>query len=79
MELKHVETFLTIMKEGSFTRAAECLGYTQSSMTAHIHALEEALSVKLFERLSRQNTPTAAAQEFLPHARELSPTPIRWV
>lgn len=71
MELRHVETFLTIMKEGSFTRAAECLGYTQSSMTAHIHALEEALSVKLFERLSRQNTPTAAAQEFLPHAREL--------
>lgn len=71
MEIKHIRTFLTIMKEGSFTKAAECLGYTQSSITAHIHALEEALSVKLFERLSRQNVPTSAALELLPYAKEL--------
>jgi DNA-binding transcriptional LysR family regulator len=71
MEIKHIETFLAIMKEGSFTKAAELLGYTQSSMTAHIRTLEKDLSVKLFERLSRLNTPTAAAWEFLPYAEGL--------
>lgn len=71
MELKQVETFVSIMKEGSFAEAARRLGYAQSSVTAHVRLLEESLAVRLFEKRSRLNVPTEAALSFLPYAREM--------
>lgn len=36
MEIRHLKTFLTIVEKGGFTKAAEYLGYAQSTITSHI-------------------------------------------
>lgn len=41
MEIRHLITFQTIIEIGSYTGAASQLGYTQSTITAHIQSLEE--------------------------------------
>lgn len=40
MEIRHLVTFQAILETGSYTGAAVNLGYTQSTLTAHIQALE---------------------------------------
>lgn len=50
MDLKTIKTFKTIVRLGSFQRAAEELNYAQSTVTTHIKNLEEELNVVLLER-----------------------------
>ncbi|OZB95364.1 LysR family transcriptional regulator [Paenibacillus sp. XY044] len=50
MDIRTIKTFQTIMKLGSFQRAAEDLQYGQSTVTMHIQKLESDLGVKLLER-----------------------------
>jgi DNA-binding transcriptional LysR family regulator len=50
LDLKQLETFQTVARTNSFTRAAEELGYSQSSVTGHIKALERELGAPLFDR-----------------------------
>src|SRR5215207_6799421 len=45
--------FCTIVKRGSFTRAAEELFLTQSTVSAHIRALEQHCGTRLFDRSRR--------------------------
>ena len=42
--LKHLNAFVAVAQESSFTRAAERLFQTQSSVTSAVRQLEEALS-----------------------------------
>lgn len=53
MELKYFYTFRVVAKELSFTKAAYALNYSQSSVSAHIQALEREFGVPLFERLGK--------------------------
>ena len=53
MELRQLKTFTTIAQTLSFTKAADILGYAQSSVTTQIKLLEEEFNVKLFERLGK--------------------------
>jgi DNA-binding transcriptional LysR family regulator len=71
LELRHLTTFRTVAETGSFTRAAERLGYVQSNVTAHIRALEDELSVVLFDRLGRRVQLTSAGQRLLDYAGRL--------
>lgn len=71
MELKHLTTFLAVARDLSFTRAAQELGYVQSSVTAHIKSLESDLGVPLFERLGRRIALTDAGAELRKHAQYL--------
>ncbi|SDE28385.1 DNA-binding transcriptional regulator, LysR family [Paenibacillus sp. UNCCL117] len=50
MEIRTIKTFQTIIRLGSFQRAAEELQYGQSTVTMHIQKLENDLGVKLLER-----------------------------
>ncbi|KIL39722.1 transcriptional regulator [Gordoniibacillus kamchatkensis] len=50
MDLKTLKTFQTIVKYGSFMRAAEELNYVQSTVTMQIQKLEADLGVQLIER-----------------------------
>lgn len=43
MDLKYLNTFKTIVREGSFSKAAEKLNYTQSTITFQMDQLEERL------------------------------------
>jgi DNA-binding transcriptional LysR family regulator len=71
MELRHLATFRTIAETGSFTRAAEHLGYVQSNVTAHIQALESELCVVLFDRLGRRVRLTLAGRRLLDYAERI--------
>lgn len=53
-------SFLAVMEERNFSRAADKLGYVQSTITAHIAQLEKASGAKLFDRLPRGVEPTEA-------------------
>lgn len=72
MESRHLQTFLTVVEAGSFTKAALKLGYAQSSVTAQIQALETELEVPLFDRIAKKIILTDAGRRLLPYAQELS-------
>ena len=69
MELRHLEYFLAVAEELSFTRAAERLHVVQSAVSAAIRALEQTLGSALFERTSQRVALTAAGVALLPEAR----------
>lgn len=71
MELKNLRTFQTVVDQGSYQKAAEALGYTQSTVTVHIQQLEEELGVPLFERTGRRMALTQVGGRALAQAREL--------
>jgi len=57
--------FLTVAREGSFTRAAARLGVTQSALSQTIRALETRLQIRLLTRTTRSVSPTAAGERLL--------------
>lgn len=62
------EVFLRVARDGSFTAAAQALGYTQSAVSRQIQALEEEWGTALFDRLPRGVRLTEAGRLLLPHA-----------
>jgi len=71
MDFIYLQTFCEVSKWGNFTRAAEALGYAQSSVTTQIQKLEEQYGVVLFERAGRKMRPTQAGEVLLPYARQI--------
>lgn len=54
MEIRHLQTFVTVVDKNGFTKAADHLGYAQSTITAHIQTLEDELGQPLFDRLGKK-------------------------
>ena len=50
LNLKQLETFVTVAEKGSFTKAANALYMAQSTVSNHIQQLEESLGLVLFAR-----------------------------
>ncbi|MCC0640594.1 MULTISPECIES: LysR family transcriptional regulator [unclassified Clostridioides] len=71
MELKHLNTFLTLSKIKNFTRTAEHLNYAQSNITAHIQQLEKELDVHLFERIGKSVELTREGEKLVPYAEKM--------
>jgi len=71
VELRNLRTFLTIVEQGSYLRAAEALGYTQSTLTAQIQQLEQELGFPLFERIGRRMVLTEMGRQALERSRTL--------
>ncbi|MCI2056468.1 MAG: LysR family transcriptional regulator [Oscillibacter sp.] len=70
--LKQLETFVTVAELNSFTRAAEELYLTQSTISSHISALEAALDARLFARDTRRNIQlTSDGQRLYPAAKRV--------
>ncbi|WP_410809628.1 LysR family transcriptional regulator [Micromonospora sp. 067-2] len=69
MELRHLQYFVAVAGERSFTRAATRLHVVQSAVSAAIAALERELRVVLFERSAQRVVLTAAGEALLPRAR----------
>ncbi|SEJ69416.1 regulatory helix-turn-helix protein, lysR family [Azotobacter beijerinckii] len=57
--------FVTVAREGSFTRAASLLGVTQSALSQAISGLEARLEIRLLTRTTRSVSPTAAGERLL--------------
>ncbi len=69
MELRQLASFLAVVEEGQFARAAARLFLSPPAVTGHINRLERDLGVKLLER--SPVGPTAAGVRLLPHARAM--------
>jgi DNA-binding transcriptional LysR family regulator len=63
-----VRVFLAVTRSGSFSRAAEMLGATQSTVSRRIQSLEERLGAKLFDRHAQGMRPTPAARAVIRRA-----------
>ncbi|KKX33214.1 LysR family transcriptional regulator [Rhizobium sp. LC145] len=71
MNLRFIETFLWIVRLGSFSAAAEKLNATQASISNRIATLERELGVQLFDRESRNVTLTSIGRAAVPKAEEI--------
>jgi DNA-binding transcriptional LysR family regulator len=73
VELRHLRTMAAIAEEGTFGRAAVRLGYTQSSVSQQIAALEKSVGGAVFERPGgpRPVRITPLGEVVLAHGREL--------
>ncbi|WP_407731542.1 LysR family transcriptional regulator [Pseudocitrobacter faecalis] len=57
--------FVTVAREGSFTRAAALLGVTQPAISQAISALEARMQIRLLTRTTRSVSPTAAGERLM--------------
>ncbi|HEY1939567.1 MAG TPA: LysR family transcriptional regulator [Candidatus Angelobacter sp.] len=68
MEIHQLRYFCAIVKQGTFTRAAESQYVAQPSLSQQILKLEDELGGKLFYRLPRAARLTPLGESFLPRA-----------
>ena len=71
MNLNQLRYFVSVAESGSFTKAAMNQYISQTAITQQIHALEENVGAKLFDRNSRPVSLTPAGKAFLKEAREI--------
>ena len=71
MQLRNLITFIHVAELGSFTKAAEQLGYSQSTISFQIKQLEEELDCLLFERINHTITLTERGQELVSYAHQI--------
>ncbi|MCP8896259.1 LysR family transcriptional regulator [Shinella daejeonensis] len=64
MDIDRARTFLEIVHTGSFLKAAERLHVTQTTVSARVRTLEEALGRQLFHRTRNGASLTPAGREF---------------
>lgn len=71
MDLFQLETFLTVAREGSFSKAAKKLYRTQPAISQTVRKLEEEIGEALFDRSSREGILTDAGKVLEEYAQRL--------
>ncbi len=71
MDLKNLIAFIHVAELGSFTKAAEQLGYSQPSISFQIKQLEEEFGCLLFERINHTITLTEKGHELVSCAHQI--------
>jgi DNA-binding transcriptional LysR family regulator len=71
MQIDLLDTFLDLAETRSYHRTAERLRITQSTVSARVSALEQAVGARLFDRSRAGTTLTPEGKRFEPHARTL--------
>lgn len=64
--------FLTVLEEGSFTKAAQILGYSQSAISQTIKTIEEEYGTTLLSRSREGLSLTEDGKEFLPYIKAVA-------
>ena len=72
MDIAELLTFIKVAETNSFSEAALRLFVTQPAISKRIAALENALGVKLFDRIGRQIILTEAGIKLLPQAKKIA-------
>lgn len=72
--IKHLQAFVTVVKEKSFSRAAEVLYQTQPALSKQVKALENYLGAVLLDRNEKEVTLTDAGALFYPEAQRILDT-----
>ncbi len=65
--MNRFETFMKVVEKGSFTKAADEMGYTQSAISQMIQTLENELEATLFIRSRKGIRLTPDGKQFLPY------------
>ncbi len=68
MKFEHIRTFLEIAASGSFSRAADSLNVTQSTISGRVKAMEQQFGMPLFTRGHSGVELTSAGQRFRHYA-----------
>ena len=71
MELKHLLSYATVVRLGSFSRAAEELYIAQPTISLHIRQLEEELQTKLLIRTTKSIEVTEKGREVYEYAASI--------
>lgn len=71
MELKNLSTFVHVAELGSFSRAAERLGYSQPTISVQIRQLEQELGFRLFDRIGHAVRLTDRGRDTLLYAQQV--------
>lgn len=71
MEIRCLKTFIQVAERGNFTKAAEALNYTQSTVSAQIKQLETELNTQLFDRINHTAILTDAGRALLDRAHKI--------
>jgi len=66
-----LKTFVTVVEEDGFSRAAEKLHLTQSAVSGHLRRLEEQIGKPLLKRTTRSQQLTADGERLIAHARTI--------
>lgn len=72
MEIRNLISFVHVAELNSFTKAAEALGYSQSTISFQIKQLETELNCLLFERINHTITLTDKGEELLKYAHNIN-------
>ena len=72
MEIKNLISFVHVAEMNSFTKAADTLGYSQSTISFQIKQLETELNCLLFERINHTITLTDKGEELLKYAHHIN-------
>ena len=67
-----LKIFVTVSREGSFTKAAKSLGITQPAVSQNIAELEKETGVRLFERLRGEVSLTEQGRVLLDYAKRIN-------
>ena len=70
VSLRQLRAFIAVAEEKHFTRAADKLDLSQSSVSTLVHELEENLGLRLFDRHTRLLQITEAGAEILPAVKK---------
>ena len=71
LNLRQLQSFVTVARLGSFTRAAHLLHLSQPALTKQVRQLEQTLSVRLFDRNTRTVELTRIGKELAPAIEQL--------
>lgn len=71
MEFDQLRTLLAIVEHGSFTRAAEALGISQSTVSFHVKSLEQEVGTRLLDRNRERVSLTAQGRVLERYANRL--------
>lgn len=71
LNLRQLQTFVTVARLNSFTRAAQLLHLSQPALTKQVRQLEETLGVRLFDRNTRTVELTRIGKELAPVVNQL--------
>ncbi|NWG02073.1 MAG: LysR family transcriptional regulator [Syntrophaceae bacterium] len=71
IDFRYLETFCRVAELKSFSKAAEDLYLTQPTVSGHILSLEKSLSLRLFDRTSKEVHLTKAGEIFLKYALKI--------
>ena len=71
MELRNLITFIHVAELGSFSKTAEALGYSQSTISFQIKQLEEELDCLLFDRINHTVRLTERGHQLISYAHQI--------